>query len=319
MNMIRKSIWVNAFIAACILCLPALADDPVYFGYVEGDYAYLAPRLSGTVAKVMVADGQQVVAGTPLFAMDSQRQRLALDAAQARLAVAQANWQDKSTGMRPEEIAIIEERLSSAEASLALATATLKRTAELRKRQTVPASQYDQDRAAQLNAEASVHQLKAERNAARLPAREAQLEAAHQTILAAQTEVTQAELDLHDQTATAPEAGRVERVFLQVGEFAAAGTPIVSLLPPSRIKFRFYVPQALHAQLKPDTSVLVNCDGCGELISARITYVDSQVQFTPPVIYSLEERDKLVFLVEARPEEAIELSVGQPIDVRFAP
>lgn len=247
MNMIRKSIWVNAFIAACILCLPALADDPVYFGYVEGDYAYLAPRLSGTVAKVMVADGQQVVAGTPLFAMDSQRQRLALDAAQARLAVAQANWQDKSTGMRPEEIAIIEERLSSAEASLALATATLKRTAELRKRQTVPASQYDQDRAAQLNAEASVHQLKAERNAARLPAREAQLEAAHQTILAAQTEVTQAELDLHDQTATAPEAGRVERVFLQVGEFAAAGTPIVSLLPPSR-------PNTRHRSARTDQS-----------------------------------------------------------------
>ena len=317
--MIRILAWGAALLAVVVLSFPAHADNLVFYGYVEGDYAYIAPRQNGMVAKVMVTDGQQVAANAPLFTMDSERERLALDAAKARLAMAQATWQDKNTGLRPEEIAIIEERLSSAEATFALAMATFKRTQELRSHQAVSASRYDQDLAAQQNAEASVHQLTAELNAARLPARSAQLEAAHQGILSAQAEVSQAELDLNDRTGVAPEAGRVDRVFLQAGEYAAAGTPVVSILPPSRIKFRFYVPQSLHAQLKPGESVLVDCGGCEKPIKARITYMASQAQYTPPFIYSLEERDKLVFLVEARPEGMVELAVGQPIDVRLTP
>lgn len=62
----------------------------------------------------------------------------------------------------------------------------------------------------------------------------------------------------------------------------------------------------------------IKCDGCAPEISARISFISDGAEYTPPVIYSLEERAKLVFLVEARPEHSELLRVGQPIRVTIA-
>ena len=49
-----------------------------------------------------------------------------------------------------------------------------------------------------------------------------------------------------------------------------------------------------------------------------MTFISRTSEFTPPVIYSLDERSKLVFLIEARTETPGDLRVGQPVDVHFA-
>ena len=61
--------------------------------------------------------------------------------------------------------------------------------------------------------------------------------------------------------------------------------------------------------------VKVSCDGCAADLTARISFIASTAEFTPPVIYSRDERAKLVFLVEAVPEKPQEFRVGQPLDV----
>ena len=71
---------------------------------------------------------------------------------------------------------------------------------------------------------------------------------------------------------------------------------------------------ALPAIAYGDT-VKVSCDGCAGDLTARVSFIARQSEFTPPVIYSLEERSKLVFLIEALPEKPGELRVGQPVDV----
>ena len=53
-------------------------------------------------------------------------------------------------------------------------------------------------------------------------------------------------------------------------------------------------------------------------LTARVSFIAQQSEFTPPVIYSLDERAKLVFLIEALPEKPAELRVGQPVDVTLA-
>ena len=50
-----------------------------------------------------------------------------------------------------------------------------------------------------------------------------------------------------------------------------------------------------------------------------MSFIAKQSEFTPPVIYSVEERSKLVFLVEALPEKPGALRVGQPVDVSVVP
>jgi HlyD family secretion protein len=109
--------------------------------------------------------------------------------------------------------------------------------------------------------------------------------------------------------------GIVQRVYFRPGEMVAAGRPVVSILPPENIKVRFYVPQATLPRLSHGQMISLQCDGCPNAQPARITFISDSAEFTPPVIYSLEERAKLVFLVEARPEHPDALRVGQPVNV----
>ena len=62
--------------------------------------------------------------------------------------------------------------------------------------------------------------------------------------------------------------------------------------------------------------VVVRCDGCAAPLAARITFIAPQAEYTPPVIYSRENRAKLVFLVEARPDTPQpSLHPGLPVEV----
>jgi len=103
------------------------------------------------------------------------------------------------------------------------------------------------------------------------------------------------------------------------GKVVPAGQPIVALLTPENMKVRFFAPQAMLSRLPVGARVMVSCDGCGAPLPAVVSYVAREPQFTPPVIYSLEEREKLVFLVEARFSEETPIRPGMPVDVRIAP
>ena len=96
-----------------------------------------------------------------------------------------------------------------------------------------------------------------------------------------------------------------------------AGSPVAAILPPGNIKARFYVPEPLVGKLKRGDTVRLACDGCGAPIAAPIVFISDRVEFTPPVLYSKENRAKLVFLVEAKPAsgDATRLKPGQPVDV----
>jgi HlyD family secretion protein len=102
-------------------------------------------------------------------------------------------------------------------------------------------------------------------------------------------------------------------VFFQQGEWAPANQPILSLLPDERIKLRFFVPETQLSAYRTGAVVHFACDGCARGLTAQINYIAPRPEFTPPVIYSREARDRLVYLVEARP--SVRLNPGQPVDV----
>lgn len=114
---------------------------------------------------------------------------------------------------------------------------------------------------------------------------------------------------------SSPVNGVVRQVYYRPGEMVPAGRAVVSLLPPGNAKIRFFVPQAVLPQIAIGDTVSILCDGCAEEATARVSFIASSAEYTPPVIYSLEERQKLVFLIEARPEEPEKLRIGQPVTV----
>jgi len=134
----------------------------------------------------------------------------------------------------------------------------------------------------------------------------------------AQARLASAQTRLARRKLSSPVSGTVQQIYYRPGEVAPAGRPVVSLLPPGNIKIRFFVPETVLPKVTLGDAVMIHCDGCKADVPARVTFISRTSEFTPPVIYSLDERSKLVFLVEARTEASGDLRVGQPVDVRFA-
>ena len=122
------------------------------------------------------------------------------------------------------------------------------------------------------------------------------LSSAHQNVVQLKTRID-------DAAPTAPVDGIIQETFYEEDEFVAQGRPVISLLAPENIKVRFFVSQQDVVTLSLQQSIDVFCDGCEHSTPARITYISPNVEFTPPVIYSVQSRDKLVFLVEASLEK----------------
>jgi len=146
------------------------------------------------------------------------------------------------------------------------------------------------------------------------------LDDAEAALRTAQARLNSAQTRLARRKVFSPVTGSVQQIYYRGGELIPAGKPILALLPPGNLKVRFFVNEAMLPRLKIGDSVAISCDGCEPGITARISFISRTSEFTPPVIYSMEERSKLVFMIEARPPQRPErLRVGQPVTVRLEP
>jgi len=135
----------------------------------------------------------------------------------------------------------------------------------------------------------------------------------------AEARLNWAKTRLARRSVASPATGSIQQVYYRPGEVVPAGRPIVALLPPGNVKVRFYVPQAMLPKIAAGDPVKVSCDGCAPDLVAHVSFISRSSEYTPPVIYSLDERDKLVFLIEALPERPDAVRVGQPVSVVLAP
>jgi len=138
-------------------------------------------------------------------------------------------------------------------------------------------------------------------------------------VAASEAALAEAQWRLDQKSARAPATGLVFDTFFRPGEWVASGRPVLSLLPPENAKVRFFVPQAALARLPVGSRVLVHCDGCAAEVPAAVRFVSPEAEFTPPVLFNRENRNRLVFMLEAEPSgDTRLLHPGQPVDVRLA-
>jgi HlyD family secretion protein len=296
------------------------ASPPGYPGYVEADYVRVAAPLSGSLARLAVAKGDQVASGAPLFALESEQERAARAEAEARMRKAEATLADLEKARRPPEIAAVRAQQAQAQAAARQSEADLVRAQKLVADKFLPPQKLDEALAARDRDRARVAELGAQVSMANLPARSDEIGAARAEAKGAADALAQAQWRLDQKTQTAPVAALVNDTLYRPGEWVAAGAPVVSLLPPANVKIRFYVPETALATLRPGARLTVRCDGCTASIPATIAFIAPQAEYTPPVIYSRENRAKLVFLVEARPDAPDPaLHPGLPVEVALVP
>lgn len=322
----RKAIAIAAIGAAVIAAaayyfvMRAPAAAPEFHGWVEADLLFIGADEPGRLTTLSVSEGQAVPAGAPLFKLQSDIQDAELQQARAALSEAKAHLaQAEAARQRPEQIAVLRAQEARAEAALEQSEPELERTRKLVERNIAAQARLDQAKANFERDKAQLLEIRRQIEVAGLKARPEDIDAAQGAVRQAEARLASAEARLAQRNVTAPAAGIIQEIYFRTGEIVATGRPVLSLLPPGNLKLRFFVPQSEVPRIALGDAVTVRCDGCSGSIGAEVTFLARQAEFTPPVIFSSEERAKLVFKVEAVPRRPELLRVGQPVSITMAP
>lgn len=292
-------------------------NPQAFQGYVEGEYVYIASPVAGRLTRILVQRGQTVESKAVLFELDSEHEAAVKQQADEQLGAAQAQLADLKLGKRNAELAVVKAQLAQAKAAEEQAAQQLKRDEAQFAAGGIARAQLEDSRANHAIKADRVREISGQLAVSQLPARQDQIRAQSAQAAAARAAVRQSEWRLDQTRGVATAGGLVSDTLYRVGEWVPAGSPVVKLLPPANVKVRFFVPQSVAGGLKPGATALLRCDGCAAGLSTVVSYISDQPEFTPPIIYSNETREKLVFMVEARAEDgsASKLRPGQPVSV----
>jgi HlyD family secretion protein len=314
MNRFRPPIVIAAIIFVGLVAWTLFGGSSLertFSGYIEGENLYLASPIAGTVASVAAVEGTRVASGQPLFSVDpatliaqGQQAEAGLSAARTQIATAEANARQADA------------EIAAASADSERARRDLTRLLSVRSADPAAVAGKDVD-AARATLKAADARVAAARKVA--DARRAQVSAARAQAVEAAGGREEVQIRVNQLSPVAPAAARVDEVFFQPGEWVSANQPVVSLLPDAKVKVRFFVPEQQVARYKPGKKVRFSCDGCANGLAATIRYVSPRPEFTPPIIFSRDSRDRLVFMVEAYPDEPANLQPGLPVDVEPLP
>lgn len=291
-----------------------------YAGYLEGDYQYAASSLAGRITQLSVQRGARMSAGSALFALDAELELAATEEALQRVKRAEAALSDLQSGRRAPEVAALQAQLAQARALEKLALQEAKRAELLAQRKLIAPELLETRRSEAVRAAARVREMRAQLDTAALIGRPAVLLGAQADVAAANASLEQAQWRLAQKQVLGHEPGVVDEVLFRPGEFVAAGQAVLRLLPDARRRVRFFVPAIVASDLKLGKAVRVRLLN-GQDLDATIDQIASSPEYTPPVIYSNELRETLVFRIEAQLNPASEASPalppGMPVTVQL--
>jgi len=317
---LRNGTALAGGLSLAIILLAGCAPDSSksFQGYIEGEYVYVASPLGGALTNLAVARGDTVRTGQLLFELERGSEAAAVQQAEKNLAQARSQLEDLIKGKRPTEITSLEAQLDRARANLKMAADQFERREKLGDADVVSREELDQARAQRDMDKAQVDQLAADLDTAKLGGREDAVRAAEAIVESQTAALDKARWSYDQKQQSAPTNALVQDTLYRNGELVAAGNPVVELLPPTNIKVRFFVPQAVLPRIKPGQVVSVTFDGGSRAYPATVNYLSTQAEFTPPVLYNRENRAKLIFMIEAKfsPADAADLRPGQPVDVQ---
>ena len=318
-------LWIESRpIALAITALAAFSacskgGAVTYQGYVEAEFVHVAPGVGGRLDRLFVKRGETVAADAPLFELDASQEAAAVRQADETLSASKAQLADLGTGKRRTEIDVTRAQLDQATATERQSASQLERDKAQFEAGGIARAVLDASRAEHEVDAARVRELKGQVDVAEQAARPEQIRAQTSHVAAAAAALDQVRSRLAEKKVVARQAGLVVDTLFREGEWVSNGAPVVRLLPPANVKVRFFVPQPSLGLFPLGGKLAIRCDGCPATVAAAVTYVSTEPEFTPPIIYSNDSRAKLVFMVEARPaaESAPLLHPGQPVEVRL--
>ncbi|MEC3863093.1 HlyD family efflux transporter periplasmic adaptor subunit [Mesobacterium sp. TK19101] len=291
---------------------------PRAVGYVEGEYILVAPIELARIETLDVALGDRVEADRQLGTQEARDARLAVAEADAAVARAKSELADLTQGARAAEIDVAQAGVQSAKATRAEAEREFARVEDLFTRGVASQAQFDTARSALQTAQAKEREANARLDVLRLPARPDRIAAGKAAVAQATAALDTATWRLEQRRLVAPVAGEITDIYRHVGDLSGPQAPLLELLPIGGVSVHFFLPEASFSKVAVGDRLSVACDGCAAGLSVIVSSIADAPEFTPPVIYARETRQKLVYLVRARPDPASRaLKPGQIVDVQL--
>lgn len=286
-----------------------------YQGYVEGENIYLASPYSGILEKLAVQRGQQVSQGQFLFQLDPEPQTQAIAQYQSDLQQAQNLLQDLKNPRRVQEIEAIEAQIEQVEAQLKLADIRVSRNRKLYEKQAVDKDRLDEAVALYEQQKQLKAQYEANLALAKLGSRDEQIKAQQAQVNSIAARLSEARWQLAQKTIYAPAAGIIFDTFYRQGEFVGPQQAVLALLTAQNVHIEFYVPVEELTHLKVGKAIQFICMGCDKQEQATVSYISPEAEYAPPLVYSRDNQDKLVFRIQATLASFNQYKPGQPVTV----
>ncbi len=271
------------FIGLIFLSLTACKkEDKLFSGYVDVDLVYLSANFGGRLTELAVHRGQLVSKDEFLFRLEQTSERYSVDMSELNKKSLQAQREQTLSQIHYNEI-------------------NYRRIVDMRKQNA--ASQSDLD-AAQRDLTVSKQQL------ADLDAR----------IKSSQIETSDKKWQVTRKENFATDRGIIFDTYYTRGEFVQAGYPVLSLVTQNNIKAIFFVPEAQLNRLRLNQKINIQTNANEHFATGHIFFISNIAEYTPPIIYSREERQRLVFRVEAKIEspDLEKIHLGQPVTLELA-
>ena len=266
-------------------------------GHVEATEVRVSSKVAGTVELLPVEEGDRVEAGQTLAQLDTTDLRLALDAARAEAAQAEADLRLRLAGSRVEDTAEAAAQVRRAEADLAGAQKDLERMEGLLASGSGTTKTRDDARTRRDLAASGLDAARERLRKLEAGSRPQEIDASRARLAAAQARSAQLEQQIKDATITSPVAGIVTERLAERGELLARGSALAVVTDLAHAWLTAYVGELDLGRIRIGQEAEVVTDD-GQTRAGKVTFIASKAEFTPKNVQTRDERVKLVYKVK---------------------
>jgi HlyD family secretion protein len=286
-------------------------------GNVEAHESIVAFRTQGRIVALPVEEGKPVKAGELLARLDDAdyQQQVRID--EAVLRTRDKELELAEAGNRAQDIQAAGQTVADARADLELKRADLERYSALYKRDAVSAQTRDQFDTAFKRAQAVYERAQQNLSEIREGTRKEQIAVSQATLRAARQSLELSKVRRDYTVLAAPVTGVVTVRQAELGEYVAAGTPVVTIADLDQLWVRAYVSETDLGRVHWGQAVTIRTDTYpGKSYSGKVTFISPEAEFTPKTVQTNKERVALVYRIKVDVENANhELKPGMPADI----
>ncbi len=233
---VNKPVLLSAAAVACLVVLGVgfwmgthPSEEPLY-GVMQAKTVDVAAKVTGRVETLPVHEGDTVSAGQLLMTLDIPEVEAKLKEVEALKSAASARQSLVDEGARPQEIRAAKAQMQRAQAGQELAQKTFNRVHALYREGLISKQKHDEALAQKKSADELLAAAKEQYDIALTGARTQEKQAATALTAQATGGVEQVESLVKEKNVTSPIASEISRIYVEIGEVAAAGLPLATLV-----------------------------------------------------------------------------------------